>query len=96
MMIFALIRDERPLMFFSFVSIILLIIAAIYFFPILFNYFHSGIVLKIPTLIVIATVVIIATIIFFVGVILHVLKRQHSENLEHHLILLNEMKKDDK
>ena len=96
MMIFALIRDKRPLMFFSFVSIILLIIAAIYFFPILFNYFSSGIVLKIPTLIVISTVVIIAAVIFFVGVILHVLKRQHSENLEHHLILLNEMKKDDK
>lgn len=95
MMIFALIRDERPLLFFSAVSLILLIIAAIHFFPILFNYFSSGVVLKIPTLIVISTVVIIATMTFFVGVILHVLKRQHAENLEHHLILLNEMDKED-
>lgn len=95
MMIFSLIRDERPLLFFSAVSLILLIIAAIHFFPILFNYISSGVVLKIPTLIVISTVVIIATMTFFVGVILHVLKRQHAENLEHHLILLNEMDKED-
>ena len=95
MMIFALIRDERPLLFFSLVSLILLIISGIYFFPILFSFFKSGVVLKIPTLIVISTVVIVATLTFFVGVILHVLKRQHAENLEHHLILLNELDKEE-
>ena len=95
MMIFALIRDERPLLFFSTVSLILLIIAGIYFFPILFKYFSTGYVLKIPTLIVISTVVIIATLTFFTGVILHVLKRQHAEDLEHHLILLNELNKEE-
>lgn len=95
MMIFALIRDEKPLLFFSCISLILLIIAGIYFFPILFNYFNSGIVLKIPTLIVISTVVIIAALTFFVGVMLHVLNRQHAENLQHHLILLNEINKEE-
>ena len=95
MMIFSLIRDERPLLFFSTVSLILLIIAGIYFFPILFKYFSTGYVLKIPTLIVISTVVIIATLTFFTGVILHVLKRQHAEDLEHHLILLNELNKEE-
>lgn len=94
MMIAALIRDERPLLFFSAISLILLIIAGIYFFPILFRYFSTGIVLKIPTLIIISTVVIIAFIIFFAGVILHVLKKQHRDNLEHHLILLNELNGD--
>ena len=93
-MIFALIRDQRPLMFFSVISLILLIIAGIYFFPILFRFFSTGYVLKIPTLIVISTVVIIAALTFFVGVILHVLNHQHAENLERHLILLNEMKKE--
>ncbi len=91
MMIFALIRDERPLLFFSAISLILLIIAGIYFFPILFSFFSSGEVLKIPTLIVISTVVIVAVIIFFTGVVLHVLKRQHADELEHHLLLLNEI-----
>ena len=74
MMIFALIRDERPLLFFSSFSLILLIIAGIYFFPILFKFFSTGYVFKIPTLIVISTVVIIATLMFLTGVILHVLK----------------------
>lgn len=94
-MIFTLIRDERPLFFFSTASLILLIIAGIYFFPILFKYFSSGFVLKIPTLIVISTVVVVATIIFLTGVILHVLKHQHADNLEHHLLLLNELKKEE-
>lgn len=95
MMIVALVRDEKPLFFFSSISLILLIIAGIYFFPILFKYVSTGQVLKIPTLIMIATVVIVATIIFFAGIILHVLKKQHADNLEHHLILLNELNKEE-
>ena len=94
-MIFSLIRDERPLLFFSTLTLLLLVIAGIYFFPILFKYFSTGYVLKIPTLIVISTVVIVATIIFFTGVLLHVLKKQHAENFEHHLILLNGFNKED-
>ena len=95
MMIFALIRDEKPLLFFSSISLLLLIIAGIYFFPILSKYFSTGYVLKIPTLIMIATVVIVATVIFFTGIILYVLKKQHKDNLEHHLILLNEINKEE-
>ena len=94
-MIFALIRDRRPLMYFSVASLILLIIAAIYFFPILFRFFSTGQVVKIPTLIVISTVVIIAACTFFVGVILHVLNHHHAEELERHLILLNELKREE-
>lgn len=90
-MIFSLIRDERPLFYFSSITVLLLLIAGIYFFPILFNFLSTGVVLQIPTLIVIATVVIVATIIFFTGVILYVLKKQHADELEHHLILLNEI-----
>ena len=93
-MIFSLIRDERPLFFFTTISLILFIIAGIYFIPILIKYFNTGHVLKIPTLIIIATVVIVSTATFFIGVILHVLKHQHQENLQHHLILLNELNKE--
>ena len=93
-MIFSLVRNKRPLFFFTTLSLILLIIAGIHFFPILFNYFVTGTVLRIPTLIVISTVVIVATIILFTGVILHVLKRQHEEHLDYHLILLNRFKEE--
>ena len=94
-MIFTLIRDERPLFFFSIATLLLLIIAGAYFFPILSKYFSTGYVLKIPTLIMIATTIIVAVIIFFTGVILYVLKKQHRDNLDHHLILLNEINKEE-
>ena len=93
-MIFSLVRDQKPLLFFTTMAIILLIIAGIHFFPILFKYFSTGYVLKIPTLIIISTVVIVATLIFLTGTILHVLKKQHADNLERHLILLNELNND--
>lgn len=92
-MIFTLIRDQKPLLFFTTVSMILLIIAAIHFFPILIKFLSSGYVLKIPTLIVISTIVIIAALTFLTGVILHVLKKQHNANLEHHLTLIDLNKK---
>ena len=94
-MIFSLVRDQKPLLFFTTMAIILLIIAGIHFFPILFKYFSTGYVLKIPTLIIISTVVIVATLIFLTGTILHVLKKQHADNLERHLILLNELNNDE-
>ena len=94
-MIYTLVRDKRPLFFFSMVSLILLIIAGIHFFPILFRFFSSGYVLKIPSLIVISTVVIVATITFFTGVVLHVIKKQNNAQLENHLTLIRLMKKDD-
>ena len=94
-MIFTLVRNQRPLFFFTTASLILLIIAAIYFFPILFKYFSSGYVLRIPTLIVISTVVIVAALTFFTGAILHVIKRQNDAQLENHLTLVRLNKKDD-
>ena len=96
LMIFTLARNNKPFYFFSIVSLALLIIAGIYFIPILFKFFSTGYVFKIPTLIMIAIVVIVATIIFFTGVILHVLKHHHAENLERHLLLLNELNKSDR
>jgi glycosyltransferase involved in cell wall biosynthesis len=94
-MIFTLVRDKRPLFFFSTASLILLFIAAIHFVPILFKYFSSGYVLKIPTLIVISTVVIVAALTFFTGVILHVIKKQNMAQFENHLTLVRLNKKDD-
>lgn len=94
-MIFTLVRDKRPLFFFSTASLILLFIAAIHFVPILFKYFSSGYVLKIPTLIVISTVVIVAALTFFTGVILHVIKKQNMAQFENHLTLVRLNKKND-
>lgn len=92
-LLFGLFRDIKPLFFFSLVTLILLIIAGAYFFPVLIDFYKTGFVEKVPTLITVGVVAIIAIIIFFTGVILHVVRKQHDENFEHHLMLIIQNKK---
>lgn len=91
-LIFSFFRDTKPLAFFTSITLILLIIAAIYFFPVLFAYFETGIVLKVPTLIAVGVVVILAAIIFLSGVILHSLKQKQQKDFEHYLTLIKQNK----
>ncbi len=88
-LLFGLFRDIRPLFFFSLVTLVLLIIAGLYFFPVLIDFYRTGYVEKVPTLIIVGVVAIVAVIIFFTGVILHVIRKQHDENFEHHLTLIS-------
>ncbi len=88
-LLFGLFRDIRPLFFFSLVTLVLLIIAGLYFFPVLMDFYRTGYVEKVPTLIIVGVVAIVAVIIFFTGVILHVIRKQHDENFEHHLTLIS-------
>lgn len=92
-LLFGLFRDIRPLFFFSLVTLVLLIIAGLYFFPILIDFYRIGFVEKVPTLITVGVVAIVAVIIFFTGVVLHVIRKQHDENFEHHLNLIAQNKK---
>ncbi len=86
-----LFRDTKPYLFFSIVSLILLLIGGAFFMPILINYFETGTVAKYPTLIVVTAMWVIAIISFFSGVILQVLKKQHRHNFERYLNMLNEI-----
>lgn len=92
-LLFGLFRDIKPLFFFSLVTLVLLIIAGMYFFPILIDFYRTGFVEKVPTLITVGVVAIVAVIIFFTGVVLHVIRKQHDENFEHHLNLIAQNKK---
>lgn len=82
------------LFFFSLITLVLLIIASMYFFPVLIGFFRTGFVEKVPTLITVGVVVIVAVIIFFTGVVLHVIRKQHDENFEHYLTMITQNKKD--
>lgn len=93
-LLFGLFRDVKPLFFFSLITLILLIIASMYFFPVLIGFFRTGFVEKVPTLITVGVVVIVAVIIFFTGVVLHVIRKQHDENFEHYLTMITQNKKD--
>ena len=93
-LLFGLFRDVKPLFFFSLITLVLLIIASMYFFPVLIGFFRTGFVEKVPTLITVGVVVIVVVIIFFTGVVLHVIRKQHDENFEHYLTMITQNKKD--
>ncbi|MGV8906551.1 MAG: glycosyltransferase family 2 protein [Acetobacterium sp.] len=91
MTIGTLFRDTKPYLFFSIISLILLIIGGAFFVPILMNFLDTGMVARYPTLIVVSALGIIAILSFFCGVILQVLKKQHRHNFERYLNMLNEI-----
>lgn len=84
-LLFAFFRDTKPFAFFSLITVILLVIALIYFIPVLIAFLQTGYVEKVPTLIIVSMVVVVAAIIFFTGIILHVVKKHHDESFEHFL-----------
>ena len=90
MTIFRLFRDNKPMMFFSTLSLILLIIAIVLFTPIFTEYLHTALVPRFPTLILCTTLGICSILSFTCGIILECQEKKHAQLLE---ILMNLNKK---
>lgn len=86
-----LFRDTKPLAFFSWISLILLIVFLIFFIPILSNYFTTGLVAKFPTLIMASGILVVAIICFFSGLVLSVLRKQSHESFERELTIVHSL-----
>lgn len=80
-----LFRDYRPLIFFSFISIIMLLISLILFLPVFIEYIKTGLVPRYPTLIVSGFIFITSILTFFSGVILEVVAQKHRQLYELYL-----------
>ena len=80
--IICMLKNYRPFMFFSSLTIILTILAAIFFIPILIAFVQTGIVEKIPTLIVCGFVVLAALDSFFSGLILSSIVSKDKRDFE--------------
>ena len=80
--ILRLFRDYKPLQFFSSIAAVLMVLAVIFFIPILKKYLALGVVTKMPSLIVIGFVVLTAIICVFSGIILTTLVQQHKQDFE--------------
>lgn len=78
-------RDYKPFKFFSSIAAFLILLAFVFFIPILTKYMKLGIVTKIPSLIVIGFVVVTGIICLFSGIILTTLVRQHKQDFEFYL-----------
>ena len=77
-----LFRDYKPLMFFSLISFVLILIFMILFIPILTEYLNTGLVLRFPTLIVASGIGIFAILMWICGVILEVIAKKHRQLYE--------------
>ena len=80
--IFRLFRDYKPLLFFSCIALGLLVLAAILFAPVFYEYLQTGLVPRYPTLIVSGFVVLLAMLLWACGLILEVLVKKHRQMFE--------------
>lgn len=78
-------KNYKPMGFFGFLSLVLLIIALIFFLPIFVTYLQTGIVPRFPTLIVCGFIVLAAIQSFFSGMILQTIAQKSRQDFEMHL-----------
>lgn len=83
-------RNYKPLAFFGLLALLLAVIAAVMFVPVLLEYFRTGLVARFPTLIVSGFVAIAAILSLFSGLILQTMVHKNRQDFEMQLISLRE------
>ena len=78
----SLFRDYKPLLFFSCASIICLLLGIGFFVPVFVSYIHTGLVEKIPTIIVSGVVFTVGILLWICGLILDVVVKKHRQLYE--------------
>ena len=92
--IFRLFREYKPLQFFGLVALVLAVLAAILFIPVLVEYFRTGLVPRFPTLIVSCFSAMCALLSFSCGLILDSIRTKHRQMFELYLHLQEKREKD--
>lgn len=82
MTIVRLFREYKPMKFFGCVSVLLMILAAGFFVPVLKDYLNTGLVMRFPTLIVCGFVGLAAIQAFFAGMILNNIVQRDRKDFE--------------
>lgn len=86
--IFNLVKEYRPLMFFTWLSAILFVVALILGVPVFVEFVQTGLVERFPTLIVAGMLVILAFLSFATGLILDIIVRKSRQQFEVELNLV--------
>lgn len=86
--IFTLFRDYRPMLFFGIIGTLCELLALGFFIPILYTYFHTGLVPNFPTLIVLSGVSVVGFLLYACGIICEVVVKKHRQLFE--LLLINQ------
>lgn len=88
-------RNYNPMQFFGIVALILMIISAAMFIPVLAIYIQTGLVPNFPTLIVSGFIALAALESLFSGMILSTLAEKERQEFEFRLQLVRKMKKEE-
>ncbi len=91
MSIVRLFKNYRPFEFFGALSLILFLIAAVMFVPILVIYMETGLVPRFPTLIVCGFIALAAVVSFFSGLLLTTIVQKSRQDFEYHLIRMQQV-----
>lgn len=81
-------KDCKPLEFFSALAVLLILLATVFFVPIMVTYVQTGVVPNFPTLIVCGFVVLAAIQSFFAGLILSTIAEKDKQQFEFRLQML--------
>jgi hypothetical protein len=79
-LILMLIKHERPLLFFTFLSLFFFISSIILGTPVVHDFYNTGLVEKLPSAILAGFLMILSFISFFSGLVLDVIKKMRFEN----------------
>ena len=85
-----LFKEYKPAIFFSWISLLFLIISLIFGIPVFVEYFKTGLVPRYPTLIFSGFMLMISILMFVCGIILEVVVKKHRQLFE--LILIKTKK----
>ena len=89
-MILTLFKEYRPMLFFGLLSTLFLVFSLVLGIPVLIEFFKTGLVPRIPTLIVSAIFLVITLLLWITGIILQVIVKKHRQLYE---LLMNIMVK---
>ena len=89
-LILILIKDEKPLLFFSILSIIFMILSLTVGIPIIKEYYITGLVERLPSAILAGLFSVLSFLSFFCGLILDVMKKIRFENKKMNYLLFKE------
>lgn len=89
MTIVKLYKNYKPLGFFTWIAVMLALIATAFLAPVMGEYFDTGLVERFPTLIVCGFVYMAAMQSFFAGLMLSTMKQKNMQDYEMNLIILD-------
>lgn len=82
MTIIKLFKDYKPLAFFTLIALILFVLSLGFFIPVLIDFFRTGTVDKLPTVVVCGITMLASIVSFFSGLVLDTIKQKNRQDFE--------------